>query len=37
MNITNELLKRISEIDEFKGAWSAINNLALDQLEKLKK
>ncbi len=35
VNITNDILKWISEIDEFKGAWIAIGNLAPDRLEKL--
>ncbi len=37
VNITNDILKRISELDEFKGAWIAIGNLAPNRLEKLKK
>ena len=37
VNITKEILKLISEIDEFKGSWKAIGNLAPDRLEALKK
>ncbi len=37
VNITQELLSLISEIDEFKGAWKAIGNLAPDRLKALKK
>lgn len=37
VNITKEILKLIAEIDEFKGSWQAIGNLAPDRLEALKK
>ena len=37
INITNELLKLVAEIDEFKGEWKAIGNIAPDRLEALKK
>ncbi len=35
--ITNEILNLISEIDEFKGKWQAINALSPDRLRMLKK
>ena len=35
--ITNEILNLISEIDEFKGSWRAINTLSPDRLSLLKK
>ena len=35
--ITNEILNLISEIDEFKGRWQAINTLSPDRLKILKK
>ncbi len=35
--ITNEILNLISEIDEFKGRWQAINTLSPDRLKMLKK
>ena len=35
--ITNEILNLISEIDEFKGKWRAINTLSMDRLKMLKK
>lgn len=35
--ITKEILKLIAGIDEFKGQWQAIGNLAPDRLEALKK
>ncbi|MBU1170277.1 MAG: Fic family protein [Proteobacteria bacterium] len=35
--ITNEILKLIAGIDEFKGQWQAIGNLAPDRLEALKR
>jgi Fic family protein len=35
--ITNEILNLISEIDEFKGKWKAINTLSPDRLKMLKK
>ncbi|MEW6079173.1 MAG: Fic family protein [Thermodesulfobacteriota bacterium] len=37
VNITNDILRLISEIDEFKGTWRAIGNLAPDRLNTLKK
>jgi len=36
LQITPEILALISEIDEFKGAWRALGNLAPDQLNALK-
>lgn len=36
-NINNDILNLISEIDEFKGRWQAINTLSLDRLKILKK
>lgn len=35
--ITKDILNLISEIDEFKGKWKAIGNLAPDRLKALKK
>lgn len=35
--ITPELLKRIAEIDEFKGRWEALKNLAPERLDALKR
>jgi hypothetical protein len=35
--ITNDILNLISELDEFKGRWQAINTLSLDRLSLLKK
>lgn len=35
--ITKDVLNLISEIDEFKGKWKAIGNLAQDRLKALKK
>jgi hypothetical protein len=35
--ITNDILNLISELDEFKGRWQAINTLSLDRLRLLKK
>ncbi len=37
INITNEMLRLIAEIDEFKGEWKAVGNLAPDRLDALKK
>ena len=37
VNITNDILKRIAELDEFKGTWKAIGNIASERLEALKK
>ena len=37
VKITNEILNLISEIDEFKGKWRAINTLSPDRLRMLKK
>jgi len=37
VTITNEILTLISEIDEFKGKWQAINTLSPDRLKMLKK
>ena len=37
LHITPEILLLISEIDEFKGAWKALGNLAPEQLVQLKK
>ena len=36
LNITAEILALISEIDEFKGAWRALGQLAPEQLNALK-
>lgn len=35
--ITSEILKAIAELDEFKGHWEAIENLAPDRLSMLKR
>ncbi|MBN1960715.1 MAG: hypothetical protein JW841_07190 [Deltaproteobacteria bacterium] len=35
--ITAKLLKNIAEIDEFKGRWEAIGNLAPERLSAFKK
>lgn len=35
--ITNEILKAISEIDEFKGRWQVIENLAPEKLSSLRR
>jgi Fic family protein len=37
LNISAELLALISEIDEFKGAWRALGQLAPEQLNSLKR
>jgi Fic family protein len=37
INITNDMLRMIAEIDEFKGEWKAVGNLAPDRLDALKK
>lgn len=37
LNITAEILALISEIDEFKGAWRALGQLAPEQLNSLKR
>ncbi len=37
IKITPEILNLIAEIDEFKGAWKALGNLAPDKLVQLKK
>ncbi|MFH1076350.1 MAG: Fic family protein [Pseudomonadota bacterium] len=37
INITKEILRLVAEVDEFKGAWKALNNLATDRLTALKR
>ena len=37
LQITNETVSLIAEIDEFKGTWKALGNLAPDQLIQLQK
>jgi len=37
VDITKEILKLIAEIDEFKGEWKALGNLAPERLDALKK
>ena len=37
IKITSQILNLIAEIDEFKGAWKALGNLAPDKLVRLKK
>lgn len=34
---TNELLRLVAEIDEFKGAWQAISRIAPDRLSRLRR
>lgn len=36
LKITNDLLRLIAEIDEFKGAWSALGRLAPERLQALR-
>jgi len=35
--VTNELLRLVAEIDEFKGAWDAISRIAPDRLSRLRR
>ena len=35
--VTNELLRLVAEIDEFKGAWRAISRIAPDRLSRLRR
>ncbi|PIU57125.1 MAG: Fic family protein, partial [Deltaproteobacteria bacterium CG07_land_8_20_14_0_80_38_7] len=35
--ITDEILKDIAEIDEFKGAWKAVGRIAPDRLSSLRR
>lgn len=35
--ITSEILKLISDIDEFKGRWKVIENLAPEKLSSLRR
>jgi hypothetical protein len=37
LEITPEVLKLIAEIDEFKGAWTAIGRVAPEQLTSLRR
>ncbi len=37
VSITPEILKLIAEIDEFKGRWEALKNLAPERLNQLRK
>ncbi|MFT3750348.1 MAG: hypothetical protein QM768_18675 [Agriterribacter sp.] len=37
LHITPEILYLIAEIDEFKGAWRALGQLAPEQLTSLKR
>jgi len=37
INITKDILRLVAEIDEFKGEWKALENLAPDRLKALKK
>ena len=37
LNITPEVLKLIAEIDEFKGAWTAIGRITPEQLTSLRR
>ena len=36
-SVTNELLRLVAEIDEFKGAWQAISRIAPDRLARLRR
>ena len=36
LDITNAMLKLIAEVDEFKGAWSALGKLAPERLQQLR-
>lgn len=35
--VTNELLRLVADIDEFKGAWDAISRIAPDRLSRLRR
>lgn len=35
--VTNELLRLVAEVDEFKGAWDAISRMAPDRLSRLRR
>ncbi len=35
--VTNELLRLVAEVDEFKGAWDAISRVAPDRLSRLQR
>ena len=35
--VTNELLRLVAEVDEFKGAWHAISRIAPDRLSRLRR
>lgn len=37
LNITPEMLRRIAQIDEFKGAWKALGSLAPERLSALRR
>ena len=37
INITKDILRLVAEVDEFKGEWKALGNLAPDRLKALKK
>jgi hypothetical protein len=37
INITKDILRLVAELDEFKGEWKALGNLAPDRLKALKK
>ena len=37
ITVTQELLKLIAEIDEFKGKWEALKNLSPERLRQLRK
>jgi Fic family protein len=37
INITKDILRLVAEVDEFKGEWKALENLAPDRLKALKK
>lgn len=37
INITSEILKFIADIDDFKGQWKAMENVAPERLSKLRR
>ncbi|MEA1992455.1 MAG: Fic family protein, partial [Thermodesulfobacteriota bacterium] len=37
INITKDILRLVAEVDEFRGEWRALSNLAPDRLNALKK
>ena len=37
INITKDILRLVAAVDEFRGEWRALSNLAPDRLNALKK